>query len=707
MRNSNGDEPEAEPVADYLALAVLGEKILQGNPGANEGPGVGLAAILELMKSNGPGAVEKLKKWVEVTPDAESVGGGVTKSGANAIFSPTRESSSGVDLNKAPSSSIDPSESDGDVTGSSASIIEAARGSRPFLIALAIGLLLFMGIVVFGISRAYSKFVSEPAAQAAADEDDLAAKKRAEYSAKEQRDIDAREAKKERQGNAGRENKKANRRKANREKAAAADKGAAENEKPEENTAEEPKVNNLDASLDDAEPSEALADEETPEETEPAEKPSKYLGILGNRDAESVAGSGDEKDSAKETVGEDGVPKAITDPDDLIKLTGIGPATDKVLKAGGVTTYDQIAKMTPAQLDIVLEKGGGQKLGEKWAKIIEEAKPLAEVSLSRAADHFRKVPSEFELPAIDSSNPIKLTPSPLLIPANYSLTTELVCPDGVSPRRIAFELNKSTDGQTWTVVAKKSKTASKSTNIATFTKTFDALNFAWLPEAAKDKSAVYLRNCLLRLSTPDGKSTVSKLRKPVAIRPLRLTEDDVSDSLKIEIEGAPDFDQIKMQLRAFRRRGRVLEIIDPSITFDSPALVSLKFREKSAFMLLQVSAQRVGGGLKLNAGLFFDGKLVKSKEELIAIRNRFAAEVGNAQRRSNLKAAERKKQVNAAEAMLGRMDQYLNSIEWLFAGGGGIGEAIEFDISADFEDGTVALVKSNKNLVNEDKKKKK
>ena len=195
MRNLNSNEPEAEPVADYLALAVLGEKILQGNPGADGGSGVGLAAIFELMKSNGPVAVEKLKQWVEATPDTAAVSAGVTQSGANPIFSPTRESSSEVDLNKVVDSSIDPSASDDLAAAtSSASIIEAAWASRPFLIAVAIGIVLFIGIISYG---AYRILVVKPAQAAATEKEELAATNRAKFNLKEQASIDASEGKKQ------------------------------------------------------------------------------------------------------------------------------------------------------------------------------------------------------------------------------------------------------------------------------------------------------------------------------------------------------------------------------------------------------------------------------------------------------------------------------------------------------------------------------
>ena len=53
------------------------------------------------------------------------------------------------------------------------------------------------------------------------------------------------------------------------------------------------------------------------------------------------------------------------------------------------------------------------------------------------------------------------------------------------------------------------------------------------------------------------------------------------------------------------------------------------------------------------------------------------------------------------------MEDYEKAITWLFEGDGGIGQAIDFEISADFDDAKTLLVRSNKNKVKKNKKKKK
>ena len=729
IRNLNSGEPEAEPIADYLALAALGKKILQANPGADGGEGVGLSAIFELMKSDGPGAIKKLEQWVEASPDAAISPAAVTKSGASPIFSPSPGSRSGVDPSKTTSSSVGIGDSN-DVAAatSSASIIQAAWASRPFLIALAVGMLMFCGIVIFGLSRAYDKFIAQPAVQAtevATKKEDLEEKKRAEYNAREKKAVEAQQAKENPAGNdakgpqdkdpkkasnpaAGQRNKNKNRKKArqnqrNKKDAGNSNGDQAEPDVPNPSKAEieTPSVVGPDETATSAEPEASqMAD------AEPA-VPNKFMDIFNKRTDTSA--KPDEKTAgAKKPANKDGIPEIVTDPDNLKALKGIGPATEKTLYKAGVQTYAQIVKMTPDQLDKVLEQGNGQKLGKKaWNAIIEEAKPLADVALSNAANPFRKVPNIFELPAVESTQPIKLTE--LLIPANYTLTTELVSPEGISPRSILFELDQqsSAEGQVWTVSSKRSKKSSKSTPVAKFTKTFDALSFAWLPEAAKDKSAVYLRNCLLRLSTPDGLSSVSKLRKPQTVRTLRLNADNLSDTVKFEIEGAPDPNKMEIQLVGFRNRR--IQILDPVCNFKSPAVVALLPRDENGPVKLQVSAARAGKAIKLSAGFVLNGVPIKSKDQLVAIESQLNGLVTQAAQRlrTDPKSRALQKELRNAATNHERMKFYLESMKWFFDGGGGIGEPIDFDVSVDFGDGRLVLLKSDKNIENKDRKKKK
>ena len=718
MRNLNSDAPEAEPVTDYGAIAELGKKLLQANPGADGGPGVGLAAVFASMESDWSGSIEKLKQWIEANPDAGQVELQTTDSGANPIFSsPTVGKRS---QNAVTSSSIDPDEHDeSEVLSPSASIIESAKASPPFLIACAIGLVMFGGIVAFGLSRVYGKIVDDPAAAVAAAErveEDLAAQRRlAKHKADEQRAFDNFEAKNKQNKQPEKKSRKEPAKKARNANSdnAKADKPKRNNAKPNKpkpNSDKPDKVKSDNAKPDSAKPDKAKPDEKQPSEAgangDTAEaKPSKFMDILNIRSDPKKAAGSDEKAAG----GNSGIPAATKEsPDDLKKIKGIGGVTEKALYAAGVKTYGQIAKLKPNALMAILKKEKVNFSEEKCADLIAEAKSLAAEIAAVAAKHFAKVPELLDLPPVDTSEAVKLMK--LLIPSNYLLTTELVCPKGVSPKRIFFELNKSgSDNQAWIVSAKRTEASSKSSEIATFKKTDDAFMFEWLPGAAKEKSSIYLKNCLLRLSTPDGQSCISKLRKPIEVRALRITEDNLNDALSVAIEAMPDFDQVRIQLRALESK-RKLKVLDSQITPDAPAVVVLRARESNdEFMTLQISAARSGRSIKMAAGLFFNDRPIKAGNQLAGMKNQFEQNYAVTQQRLSTKPqnGELVKQNNAAKRIVGRMDEYLEGIKWLVEGSGGLGSPLEFEISAEFEDGRVLLAKSNKNIVNKDKKKKK
>ena len=90
-----------------------------------------------------------------------------------------------------------------------------------------------------------------------------------------------------------------------------------------------------------------------------------------------------------------------------------------------------------------------------------------------------------------------------------------------------------------------------------------------------------------------------------------------------------------------------------------------------------------------------------------AIQNQLDSAFANAQRQliNNPTDKNLLKLNNLASKNVLRMKEYTKTITWLFEGDDGIGEAIDFQISADFDDGKIELVKSKKNLVGKGKKK--
>ena len=718
MRNQNNDEPEAKPSADFKALAKLGKKLLSANPGADGGAGAELLKIFALMNAKGVVAMAKLRKWVEGTPDPEATSAQVTKSGANPIF---QSSSSEVDSSSTSKVTYAPDAPDEaeEAGTSSASIIAAAKASPPFLIACALGLAVFGGIVTYGVSRAYSKMAAEPAAKvSAADAEEAKAERAraAKHEEMERKQVEAWEAdqKKDAAGKAGQSGGHKKARTPTNERVRANPKPDAKNdEKPASQDAAPDKDAKAGAMPREAVESKPTVEEDgdssgeaTAESDPPKENAegNKFLNIFGYKKKKGTTEKDEKADPAKEGA----VPEIAKDveSDDLEKLTHIGKVTENALYAGGVRTYKQILEMNPEALDKVLEKSGGNKLGAKWEQAIADAKPLAEEVAELAKEHFRKVPDAFDLPSIKSTDAKVLTK--LEIPGNYFLSIELVSPVGIGQRRLFFELSEdSSVDEKWIVSSKKSRKSKVGVGIASFQKKGNEFVFAWTPEAANDKTAVYLKNCFVRLSTPDGRTRFSKLRKPnKSIRSLRISKENLIDELSFEIDALPSADRIKIQLGTLSNQERTIEVHRPAITFEAPAIVKLKSRESGGFMNMQVSAKRSARSIKLTAGLFLRGTPIKSYDQLVSFEKQLEAANVSAQLRARGKKenSPELKQASIAKANADRMADYKKSIDWLLDGGG---EAIDFEVVADFEDGRVMLAKSDKKVIYQSKKKKK
>ena len=93
---------------------------------------------------------------------------------------------------------------------------------------------------------------------------------------------------------------------------------------------------------------------------------------------------------------------------------------------------------------------------------------------------------------------------------------------------------------------------------------------------------------------------------------------------------------------------------------------------------------------------------------MTAIKNKLDEIAAGALRQSSANPRDKElgKLKSAAERNVQRMEDYEKAITWLFEGDG---QAIEFEISADFDDAKTLLVKSSKNKdkVKKNKKKKK
>lgn len=71
------------------------------------------------------------------------------------------------------------------------------------------------------------------------------------------------------------------------------------------------------------------------------------------------------------------LPGASGPPDDLIKLKGVGPKLATILNDRGITRFDQIAKLSPGQVEALDESLGAFRGRFERDRIVEQADYLA------------------------------------------------------------------------------------------------------------------------------------------------------------------------------------------------------------------------------------------------------------------------------------------------------------------------------------------
>lgn len=305
--------------------------------------------------------------------------------------------------------------------------------------------------------------------------------------------------------------------------------------------------------------------------------------------------------------------------DDLTQVSGIGEAMQKHLLGGDVKTMKQLAGMSISDVQVALTKGGWKtpnKL-EEYKKWVEQAKkftgdtspikasvatsPPPQPKVEDLSKPFKKFPRVTDLPAITDTKEFKI--APLKINPAFLLGAEMVCEDGVHRSKLIFELVRSSeDKQKWMVEVKR-RAKEKPEVVGAFRKSEDSLFFQWLPEAVESKYAEYLRNCYLKLKTPDGKTHFLTLRKPIRIADLRYTAENMRNIRAIEIPAMPSPKNIVMELIVPRVKNLQLNGVRLGIEPDRPGIIALKKHDsKDAFMWIQVEGE-LRSKLKLRASV--------------------------------------------------------------------------------------------------------
>lgn len=295
---------------------------------------------------------------------------------------------------------------------------------------------------------------------------------------------------------------------------------------------------------------------------------------------------------------------------DLTIIKGIAEKTQEVLNKGDVKTIDQMAKMSPTEIKLALQKGGWNPANkiEDYRSWIEQAKkltgdtsPVKQAPPSVAATKpgqpeaakvpFANFPERFTLPPIENTKEKKL--ADLIIKRQYLLALEIICEEGVARSKPVFELERSKDDkQKWNVTVRKSA-KQRALPIATFRKSENAILFQWLDEASSDKTAAKLasnlRNCLLKLKLPEDQGTIVFLRSPLKIPDLRLNKESFSNELELLIPAMPAPETIVVEVLPLRIKGVESTIPNSRVEKNVPAKIWLKRSDKTGFMWIQVA----------------------------------------------------------------------------------------------------------------------
>ena len=293
---------------------------------------------------------------------------------------------------------------------------------------------------------------------------------------------------------------------------------------------------------------------------------------------------------------------------DLTRLHGVGEETQKSLRLGKVETINQIAAMSGSEIEDALLKGGMKKRGSakpiEWIqeakKIIGDKTPIKESVASKSqqpatkkpavdlSTPFKNFPRLTGLPAITDTKEFQI--APLKISQAFLLGAEMICePKAVSKTKLIFEMTRSPDDKQKWIVGVKRRAKEKPANIAEFRKSPDAFFFKWLPEAAENKYAEFLRNCHVKLKTPDDEATFLALRKPIRVPDLRYFAENMTNQREITIPASPNPENIVIELLPPNVKGLALRPIVTRIEPRQPGKIELRRKDRDKGMWIQIS----------------------------------------------------------------------------------------------------------------------
>ena len=317
--------------------------------------------------------------------------------------------------------------------------------------------------------------------------------------------------------------------------------------------------------------------------------------------------------------------ETVTPASDLPEITnlqlinGIAGATETSLNASGVQTIQQLAKMSPAEIQAALVKGnfkGRNKTNKAPAwiaqakKIIGDDSPMKESTAAAAAaaatksaaatkkpaaaaNPFEKFTKLVDLPEATDTSDLKI--GNLVIAKNHLLGLQLLAGPEIAKNKIDLKLNRTeNDKQLWDVELGVKR--SDPIAVAQFQKTPTEMKFRWLPAAAENKNVTALRNCMLKLSTPKDSQWLG-LRKPVSIENFNFVDDQGFVKTEAEIESLPNPSALKVELQPINMRVKTdearaiaLSYHPRQITKREPGRIFFHKAESSRYLYVEVAA---------------------------------------------------------------------------------------------------------------------
>ena len=230
-----------------------------------------------------------------------------------------------------------------------------------------------------------------------------------------------------------------------------------------------------------------------------------------------------------------------------------------------------------------------------------------------AISQFADLPSHFELPATENSQPVVV--GTLYENPQYLLTTRLHFPEESLKRGLEFSMRRTGEDQRTWLVSMSKPDGEQPIDIAKFWKTEFEFNFQWLESALNDEEANYLRNGALEFET--DRVAWLNLRAPTIIEGFRLSDDDSSDKTSVDIPWLPERKSIVVQVQPFHDR-EIPSHATPDIASKDPARMFFTSDEKKAFIWLEVTTESRLKKLHAKLSARINGKVKPLKANQIA-----------------------------------------------------------------------------------------